>query len=249
MKNRMKELLLVSVVLVGFTSYAASNIVDDYKKACLKQDAQGCASLGWAYADGIPPELSSILPKEFLEQHLEQNYELAKEFLEIGCDYEVGDGCSKLGEMYAEGKGVEKNDSKAREYYGKAKEYYKKACDLNGANGCYSLGLIYEGGKGVKRDYIKAKEYYEKACNLNDDTGCFALGLMYETGTGVKRDYARAREYFKDLDAAFYSILGMIYEQGEDGIEKNDTKAREYYKKACDLGDDIGCAEYKKNDK
>ena len=70
-----------------------------------------------------------------------------------------GLGCSYLGEMYEEGKGVSKD-------YTKAKKFYKKACDMGEGVGCYNLGKMYEKGKGVTKDYTKAKKFYKKASNL-----------------------------------------------------------------------------------
>ena len=45
------------------------------------------------------------------------------------CDLGEGAGCNNLGILYADGKGVSQDDTKAS-------ELYKKSCDLGSADGC-----------------------------------------------------------------------------------------------------------------
>lgn len=40
--------------------------------------------------------------------------------------------------------------------------------------------------------------------------------------------------------------LGFLYDYGKD-VEKNTQKAKEFYQKACDLGDEKGCSYYSEN--
>jgi TPR repeat protein len=54
-------------------------------------------------------------------------------------------GCSNLGFMYKEGKGVKQDNFKVV-------KFYQKACDLNYGGGCSNLGFMYKKGKGVKQD-------------------------------------------------------------------------------------------------
>ena len=104
MENRIKKLSVMLTILMGFTSYAIADTVEDYKKSCIEGDAKGCYNLGLAHY---------------------------------------------------EGKGVERNDRKSREYYGKAKEYYAKACDLSDATGCFNLGVMYEEGMRGEGDFCR----------------------------------------------------------------------------------------------
>jgi|694.fasta_scaffold75288_2 TPR repeat protein len=109
--------------------------------------------------------------------------------LEIACIWGNSKGCSNLGVLYDEGKGVEQD-------YFKAKDYFEKACNLNSGDGCYYVGRLHHNGNGVKQDYFKAKDYFEKACNLNNALGCVAHGALYILGEGVKQDKFKAKEYF-----------------------------------------------------
>lgn len=64
----------------------------------------------------------------------------------------------RLGRMYAKGKGVDKDHSKAAYWYG-------KAAASGHAKSQYRLGKCYMKGKGVKEDRAKAKELILKAVN------------------------------------------------------------------------------------
>ena len=93
-----------------------------------------------------------------------------------------------------------------------AKIYFEKACNLDVGLGCSNLGFLYAEGKGVRQDISKAVQYCEKGCSLKEGFACNSLGELYEDGIGIK----------------------------------NKTTAKEYYGKACDLGDQQGCDNYRK---
>ncbi|GHR55285.1 hypothetical protein VN0511_01160 [Helicobacter pylori] len=60
-----------------------------------------------------------------------QDFSKAKEYFEKACELNSGGGCGALGDLYDDGKGVEKNSKKASQFYSKAcKLGYKKACEM-----------------------------------------------------------------------------------------------------------------------
>ena len=61
-----------------------------------------------------------------------------------------------LGFSYDDGRGVEQNDSKAR-------EWYEKAAKQEDANAQYNLGVMYEQGHGVKQSDSLAMRWYGRA--------------------------------------------------------------------------------------
>ncbi len=101
------------------------------------------------------------------------------------CDLNGGEGCTYLGILYAEGKGVKQD-------YQKAITYFEKACNKNSEAGCYNLGDVYV---SAMKDYQKARSYYEKACNLHVRDGCYNLGVIYYNGQGVRQNFQMAKEY------------------------------------------------------
>jgi len=71
----------------------------------------------------------------------------------------------ELGKMHYEGRGVEKN-------YTKAEEAYRKSCDLKYGVACADVAAMYANGIGVPESRKRALEYYEKACDYGYAGGC-----------------------------------------------------------------------------
>ena len=83
-----------------------------------------------------------------------------------------------LGNMYEEGRGVEKN-------YVDAAKYYKLAADRGYADAQFALGNMYEDGRGVDmKDEVEAARLYNLAANQFHAGAHFALGKMYDDGRG-----------------------------------------------------------------
>nr|WP_237393020.1 tetratricopeptide repeat protein [Helicobacter pylori] len=82
-------------------------------------------------------------------------------------------GCSNLGALYYNGKGVGKDLTKAA-------YFYSKACELKEGYGCGALGSSYYNGYGVEKDLIKATQFYSKACKLGYKKACELLKMLKE---------------------------------------------------------------------
>lgn len=61
--------------------------------------------------------------------------------------------CTSLGNLYAQGKGINQN-------YIEAVNNYKKACDNNDTKGCIFLSQMYQNGEGVEQNIYKSKYYF-----------------------------------------------------------------------------------------
>ncbi|RVZ58843.1 sel1 repeat family protein [Helicobacter pylori] len=61
-----------------------------------------------------------------------QDFSKARKYFEKACDLKYGGGCGALGDLYDDGKGVEKNSIKAA-------QYVSKACKLGDQNACKVL--------------------------------------------------------------------------------------------------------------
>ncbi len=70
--------------------------------------------------------------------------------------------------LYENDQGVEKNLTKAA-------QFYSKGCELNNSFGCGALGMLYEYGQGVEKNLTKAAQFYSKACKLGDQKACEIL--------------------------------------------------------------------------
>jgi TPR repeat protein len=72
---------------------------------------------------------------------------------------------------------------------------------------------------------------------------------MYYNGKGIEKDYKKAFNYYtlaanKGNKEAQYN-LGIMYLKGE-GINKDEIKAKEWFKKSCFNEKQKGCDEYNK---
>ncbi|MGL2738338.1 tetratricopeptide repeat protein [Helicobacter pylori] len=97
-----------------------------------------------------------------------QDFSKARKYFERACDLNISGGCGALGDLYDDGKGVEKNLIKAA-------QFYSKACELKESDGCGALGALYYNGDGVKQDSKKAVALFEKACKLGYKKACEML--------------------------------------------------------------------------
>lgn len=139
--------------------------------------------------------------------------------------------CYLSAAIYEADKVVEKDRSKAL-------KYYNKGCDLGDNNACSSAAFYYSTNRYVKKDINRAIKLYDKACNLGSWYGCEYLQEHYgDTPKGV--------EYRKKACNFGYGFaclqVGQYYEN-----KKNLSKAKQWFKKSCEVGC-IGCCDsYKK---
>ena len=153
--------------------------------------------------------------------------------------------------MYARGKGVPQDKSKA--IY-----WLKKSAEQNYVIAQNVLGSSYFHGNGVQRDineaikwltkasnqgYSEAQETLMKALNYlkfsEQDYVSTILANIYAKGEGVERDDAQAAYWYEkaaekgNIDAQFN--LGRMYHEGE-GVPEDYEKAFHWFKKASDQG-------------
>ncbi len=161
-----------------------------------------------------------------------EDYGKAMDYFQLAADAGNVEGWRGLGNLYANGAGVETD-------YNRAIEYYQRAAELGDAKAFYNIGVFYQYGMGVKPDIGQAVEYYEKAAMLDDSVACVLLGSLYQYGEWVEQDIGKAAEYYQkavDLgDTSVCYTLGAMYYSGE-GLEQDYGKAAEYYQKAAEVG-------------
>ena len=125
---------------------------------------------------------------------------------------------------------------------------YRLACDGLIPGACHALAEAYRYGRGVRASPEISRELYEKACA--DGVGCRALaGLLANDASGLTPDPVRARAILeaacrpsdarysdRDVAHACRDLAYLLHEQGKEEI------AREAYRRACELGDELSCA-------
>ena len=160
------------------------------------------------------------------------DYGKAMEYFQLAADAGNAEGWRGIGNLYANGEGVEMNLDKAR-------EYFELAAEQGDAKALYNIGVLYQYAMGGEQDTAKAVEYYQKSGELGFAEAYTTLVSLYLYGNGVQQDTGKAAEYCQkaaDLgDASACYSLGAMYYSGE-GVERDCGKAAEYYQKAADLG-------------
>ena len=141
----------------------------------------------------------------------------------------------KLGEMYANGKGVAKDDVEALKWYRKAAEQ-RYATQFN------HLGAMYYDGEGAPEDAAEAVEWYRKLTEQGShgreliQRAQFQLGFIYSNGEGVAQDHVEAAKWYREVaeqgDAKAQYLLGDMYFNGT-GVTKDHVEALKWYRKAA----------------
>jgi TPR repeat protein len=223
--------------------------VEFYQIACDAQHTPACNSLGDMYknGDGIPrDEAKAIklysagcdLKSGISCDKLGELYTAQKEYLRAIGIYQKScetnkkmTSCTRLGDMYINGKGIQADTTKGM-------AFYQQACDANELQACVNLGRMYAFGVGVTQSEGKARKLYQKACDGNNYVGCADLGRSYFNARGAPLDGEAA---FEPLQKACTNKIGQgcydlatLYFYGV-GAEKDTLKASTLFQDYCDL--------------
>lgn len=145
--------------------------------------------------------------------------------------------------------------------------YYAYRADSGDFVACYIAGWCYF----LARDFINAKKCFEAICAKSDSQSTFRhidgsefkiyvkdlqkikarcynyLGLMYSEGH-LEKDYQKSFELqMRATDLGYcdgYSCIAYMYYHGQ-GVAQDYELAVEYYNKACYMGCEEGCENYR----
>lgn len=122
-------------------------------------------------------------------------------------------------------------------------EKMEALCNKGNSTACFRVGERY---RTVERDNKKALEFFVKACDDGYMTGCTNGGILLAMkGTPYSKDFKQARKMFDKAceageDKSCFNLGTLNYKEGRQ------SKAIEYYKKACNMGNQGGCAKEKR---
>lgn len=122
-------------------------------------------------------------------------------------------------------------------------EKMKSLCEEGNSTACFRTGERF---RTVDRDNKKALVYYIKACDSGYMTGCTNGGILLAMkGQPYSKEFKQARKMFDKAceageDRACFNMGTLNYNEGRQ------KKAIKYYKKACDMGNQAGCAKEKR---
>jgi len=217
------------------------------KQSCLAKNAQGCIDFGWIMID-------------------EKDYKLAKTAFNMAYNYGDKDGamrgnyfvecieknaksCHMLGYCLEKGIGGEQD-------YKLARVAYQQSIYLGDTDSLGGLAHLYSKGLGGEKNHFKATKLFEASCNVGTTDvnyeNCYNAGISYKKGEGVRQNNFKAVKLFRKACNGKYadacSNLGYMYSYGK-GVRQDKSMAQMYYGKACDMGSDLGCENYAKNNK
>ncbi len=150
----------------------------------------------YIYAPEPTPALKIQTPQEISELLVSANQlvkqgEMTKAFSLYSQLAEQGnaEAQTRLGFMYATGKGVEQN-------YNTAVDWCYKAAQQGDSIAQYNLGLMYAKGQGVAQDNKIALAWYSKAAEQGHAQAQFSLGGVFEKGVGVEKNKKQAADLY-----------------------------------------------------
>ena len=141
----------------------------------------------------------------------------------------------RLGYMYKNGFGVDKDIDLAIDFYTKGLEYDQLGC-------LYNLGVYYTEQKNAD----KAKEMYEKAIEANVPLGYYGLGYLYFNGfETIKADRTKTEELFakgvETNDPETLYNVGRFYLSAANTTNEDHIKGIDILNKAIELGYGESC--------
>ena len=138
--------------------------------------------------------ISEIGIRYFYGVDVEQDYHKAKEWFELGTNYNIGQCYAFLGEIYLHGFGLKKEEIN----YKKAYDYFEKAMTHGeSAMGFSGMGYLYYYGLGVKKD---KKEAYN----------CFLKGIR-----SSKKDSSW------EMTSLYFNMISLLIEDDSEDEEEN----------------------------
>ena len=151
------------------------------------------------------------------QAYTQGDFEKARSIWQIQAEAGTAEAQAWLGSLYANGDGVDVNDSTAL-------AWYEKAASQNHAMAQANVGAMYFMGQGTKKNIPYAIKWLTAAAENNDANGLFNLAFIYSKGEGVEENQERAAElYRKAAEQGHYpsqSRLGYMYAHGQ-GVKKD----------------------------
>ena len=94
----------------------------------------------------------------------------------------------RLGDMYAEGKGVARDDTAAM-------TWFQRSANQGNADAQYNVGASYAEGLGVAKNDDEAAKWFKRAAEQGMAYAQINLGLLYAAGRGVPKNNVEAMKW------------------------------------------------------
>lgn len=180
-----------------------------------------------------PEHLLTLNQLGILAEHVDLDYAAAAKWYGKAASLGYAASQVNMGQLFREGRGVEKAPYKAVELFSAARDQgYDPAF--------VALGEMYLEGAGVQRNPTLAVELLTEGVGRGVITGHHYLGIAHQHGLGVEQDFETAFAHFYEAavvgHAPSQGALGYLYRRG-DGVPRSFTEAVKWYKLAAEQGD------------
>lgn len=145
-----------------------------------------------------------------------------------------------LGELYAQGLGVGRDDAKAV-------QWYKMAAAKNDRDAMFALAMFNFESRAGQTSREEGARLLDSAAKLGHAVAAYDLGLLYLQGQQFPRDFKRAAALFLQAaeagNAEAQYALGTMYKEGS-GVPQDKTKAMQLMGLASVAGNLDAMVEY-----
>lgn len=239
----------------GLTSTPAA--IDAFTKGCTLKNGESCMELAARYLCGANVAKDAAKATDFSERACDlgaaQGCNLAAmslvtaaepsaraaamHYAQHGCDLGDEMSCTDVGIIYMEGLGVAVD-------FTRAAQIFETYCKRSSMTACANLALLVYMGNGTPRDPVRAKDLAQRSCDAHMDAGCNVLGAVLMDANDAA-SAASAEQIFAGLcdrgQGGGCDNLGVLYMRGLAGRAPDRDRALPAFKRACDLGNAIGC--------
>jgi TPR repeat protein len=140
---------------------------------------------------------------------------------------------SALSLLYAQGRGVPRND-------GQAFAWTRKAAEYDDEFAAYELSDMYLNGRGTRQDVVEAAGWCRIAAAKGLAPAMYKMSLFYGNGVGVTKDNGQAFAWtLKAAQAGFATAmadLGGRYRQGI-GVAADPAEAKRWFERGAKAGE------------
>lgn len=227
-----------------------------YREAALRGDPRGLMMAGWIYKHGIgvpedktyadrwltqlaekgPPEIHHYLGTQLYGKNGPTPSDAdAFYWIELAADGDFPAAQVDLAGMYADGRGVAKDASKAM-------QLYTRAADQGDDVAQFMLGLHYRYGKLLPTDVTKAKEWLTKSANQGNPVAQYELADLYLNGLDSSPDWSAAAIWLRRAASQAHpvairaqAVLAAILLEGL-GVPRDEQEAARLFSLAAEQG-------------
>jgi TPR repeat protein len=157
-----------------------------------------------------------------------------------------------MGNMFADGIGVERDAAKADSYYKAAEKRLQSLANKGNTDAQVKIGdYFYFGIAGKTKSYTTAFDWYKKAAESGSGEGAYRLGNCYLNAQGILKDSEKAAHWYKKSAERGFAMGQCAYADccyTGVGVGIDYGAAVNWYRKAADQGSETAKKELEKID-